>query len=247
VRAAGELARVVAALADALLALRHAGSPAVGLYEALAERYDAAHGRWLRRAGEALAALQGCLLAELRAGRRVLDVGCGTGSLARWMTAVEPRLVATLVDASPAMLARADVPGARRVRADAARLPFADESFDVVVCAWVLETVAEPERALRELARVLVPGGLLALCFCSLPTSPRDRWRSSAVRLLVERLYRGRFLPPAFPGDAGRGAAGLAAGAGGFRRLHASGGLATFALARKGQGGSLGAAWSALY
>jgi ubiquinone/menaquinone biosynthesis C-methylase UbiE len=218
---------VIEPLGDALEALRRSRATPVALYDALAGSYDAMHERWLRRAGEALAALQGCLIAELRPGRRVLDVGCGTGALARWVSAIEPGVSATLVDAAPAMLARAHVPGARRVRADAARLPFADRSFDVVVCAWVLETLDEPERALRELLRVLVPGGALGLCFCSLPASARGRLCTLPLRLMVERLYRGRFLAPAFPGGA-RGSAARA-----FRRLHVSGGLATFAFARK--------------
>jgi len=58
------------------------------------------------------------------------------------------------------------------LRADAERLPFADASFDRVLCSEVLEHVPAPERAAAELARVLKPAGLLAV---SVPT-PATEW-----------------------------------------------------------------------
>src|SRR5262249_36617629 len=52
---------------------------------------------------------------------------------------------------------------ATHVAADLTRLPYADQSFDVIVCGWVLEHLPDPRPGLRELARVLQPGGKLLL------------------------------------------------------------------------------------
>jgi ubiquinone/menaquinone biosynthesis C-methylase UbiE len=50
-----------------------------------------------------------------------------------------------------------------QVAADLTRLPYADQSFDAIVCGWVLEHLPDPTSGLRELARVLQPGGKLLL------------------------------------------------------------------------------------
>ncbi|MFP3921573.1 MAG: class I SAM-dependent methyltransferase [Dichotomicrobium sp.] len=169
-------------------------------YDRLAGRYDRFHRRWLMRAGEeSLAALQGSLAAELRPDSRVLDAGCGTGTLARWIADTEPNARLTLVDLAPAMLARAGTVPGRHVRADLLALPFADGEFDIVICAWALETTEDPERAANELQRVLAPGGLLCLCFCTVPDSPGWRLRSLPLRLSVARGFSGAFLHHGFP------------------------------------------------
>ena len=92
----------------------------------------------------------------------VLEVGAGTGELWRWVDPSRARL--TLVDFSPAMCARLrEVPGARIGRCDAAALPFEDESFDGVIANHMLYHVDDPAAAVREFARVLRPGGRLAV------------------------------------------------------------------------------------
>lgn len=96
-------------------------------------------------------------------GRRVLDVGCGTGKLA---AALAERAVCRVwgVDASEEMLAvaRAEVPGVRFKQARAEELAFKDGWFERVVLRMSLHLFDRP-RALREFRRVLGPGGRLAI------------------------------------------------------------------------------------
>jgi SAM-dependent methyltransferase len=105
---------------------------------------------------------------ELDRDDTVLDVACGPGNISRrllkWIGT--PGLVVG-VDASPTMLARAvqdtDAPNAAYIRADAQRLPFADESFDAVCCYAALYLMDDPFTAVAEMVRVLAPGGRIAI------------------------------------------------------------------------------------
>jgi len=81
---------------------------------------------------------------------RVLDVGCGTGELTRVLREESGGDVVAL-DADAGLLA--SVPGPT-VRGDATRLPFADESFDLVVCQALLINLPDPVAAVREFKRV---------------------------------------------------------------------------------------------
>ena len=194
-------------LLDLGFALTQIRRDTVTFYDRLAPRFERTQQRWLRAGGsETMAALHGCLNAELRPGARVLDAGCGTGTLARWILAQEPRAQITQLDAATGMLARARTVHHRAVLANLLALPFSDDSFHVVVCAWALETVSDPERVLRELKRVLAPGGLLCCCHCTRPASRWVRFRSLALRLSVTHLFKGRFLPMGTAGslDGGR-------------------------------------------
>jgi len=99
-----------------------------------------------------------------RAGDRVLDLGCGTGELARVLAAAGFRV--TGCDISPQMLLRATRDHDRcaewvRLEPDWRTLPFASAAFNVVVAASVLEYVTEPVAVLRECAQVLRPGGVV--------------------------------------------------------------------------------------
>jgi SAM-dependent methyltransferase len=138
-------------------------------WDADAEGYLAAHGDFLGQADfvwcpEGLRESDARLLGEL-VGRRVLEVGCGSAPCARWLADQGARVVG--VDLSAGML-RYAVQAAREtgisvplVQADAARLPFADSSFDLACSAFgAVPFVADSAAVMREAARVLRPGGL---------------------------------------------------------------------------------------
>lgn len=110
--------------------------------------------RWLTN--RFLAAL-GAILDQVAAespGGRVLEVGCGEGEIATRLRRRWPEV--TGLDLPDAGLRRAwgDVDAVAFLHGDAHRLPFPDGAFDVVVAVEVLEHLPDPERGLRELARV---------------------------------------------------------------------------------------------
>jgi SAM-dependent methyltransferase len=96
-------------------------------------------------------------------GMKVLDVCCGPGPLAAG--ALERGAEATGLDLSEAAveLARKLVPNGRFQQGDAQALPFAEGSFDAVVCGYGLMHLPVPAAALREMLRVLRPGGRAAM------------------------------------------------------------------------------------
>jgi ubiquinone/menaquinone biosynthesis C-methylase UbiE len=130
-------------------------------YARLAPGYDA---RWARYTARTVhGTLQGLRLAP---GERVLDAGCGTGALLAALLAREPRLRATGVDLSDAMLehARAQLPAEVALLAgDVHALPLAAARFDLVVSTSSYHFWDDKPGALAELRRVLVPGGRLVL------------------------------------------------------------------------------------
>lgn len=111
----------------------------------------------------------------LRGGERVLDLGCGGGRHA--FSCLRRGAVVVALDADPgevrgaaammaAMAEAGEVGEGGRgagVRGDALRLPFPDGAFDKVICAEVLEHLDDDSAAMAELARVLRPGGMLAI------------------------------------------------------------------------------------
>jgi demethylmenaquinone methyltransferase/2-methoxy-6-polyprenyl-1,4-benzoquinol methylase len=101
--------------------------------------------------------------AVVRPGDRVLDVCCGTGDLA--LAAAVAGGTVTGLDFSEPMLerARAKEPALEWVSGDALELPFAEGSFDAVTIGFGLRNLADAERGLAEMHRVLSPGGRVAI------------------------------------------------------------------------------------
>lgn len=103
---------------------------------------------------------------ELGKGDRLLDVGCGTGAAVRAAAEVVERAVG--VDLSPKMLAEArerasGLSGVEFVEGDSENLPFGDGEFTAVLCTTSLHHYPRPEKAAREMARVLAPGGRVVI------------------------------------------------------------------------------------
>jgi len=186
---------------------------ALGLFAGLGARYD--------RAGALLSFGQDprwrsalVAAADPRPEDRVLDVATGTGLVAAELVRrsgcrvvaldqSEPMLAAAAARlcADPALAARVEL-----VHGDAERLPFADGSFDALTFTYLLRYVSDPAATLRELARVVRPGGRIASLEFGVPPArlARGLWRGytrvglPAVGRLISPAWRdvGRFLGP---------------------------------------------------
>ena len=95
----------------------------------------------------------------------VLDAGCGMGRYTRAATAMGARVIGIDLSwsVSAARELHADEPRAGFVRGDLLRTPFADETFDAIYSIGVLDHTPDPKRAFLELARLLKPGGRIAI------------------------------------------------------------------------------------
>jgi len=180
------------------------------LFHTIADRYDLitvllSYGqdrRWKRRLIDMAGPLQA---------RRVLDLACGTGDLCREL--VRQGLTPVGADRSAGMLgvARTSAP---LVRGDGLSLPFRSGSLDGVVCGFALRNFAALAPVLAECARVLRPGGRVALLEVDAPAQPLLR--------LGHRIWFGKVVP--FVGGlvAARSGAPRARAAAAYRYLPAS-------------------------
>ena len=125
---------------------------------------------------------------DLSPNSRVLDLACGPGNFTREFARVADEGLVVGLDASQAMLAVAvretESANVAYVRGDACALPFSDGSFDAVCCFAALYLIEQPMRALDEIARVLAPGGRVAL----LSSCQRGLMRAGATSALVRAV-----------------------------------------------------------
>ena len=101
--------------------------------------------------------LEAMVRSHATATSRVLDLGCGRGGVVELLWR-DVRLAAGL-DPDVPSLSEHRAPGMPTVRGVGEHIPFADETFDLVVCVWVLEHLKDPAQALGEVRRVLRSGG----------------------------------------------------------------------------------------
>jgi SAM-dependent methyltransferase len=130
-------------------------------FDVAAESYDRFMGRYSQLLSPQLADLAG-----IRAGQRVLDVGCGPGALtAELVTRLGPEAVAAVDPSEPFVAAaRARHQGVTVYQASAEHLPFPDDEFDAALAQLVVQFMADPVAGLAEMARVTRPGGVVAAC-----------------------------------------------------------------------------------
>ena len=122
--------------------------------------------------------LQVGIAKPLCADRDVLEIGCGTGMILKEIAPIAKRAVG--LDISPGMLEKARARGLEVVEGTATELPFEDGSFDSVYSFKVLSHVEDIHRAMREVARVLRPGGRGALEF----------YNTRSLRYVIKRLKK---------------------------------------------------------
>lgn len=152
--------------------------------------------------------------AALTGDERVLDVGTGTGHTA---LAFAPRVYEVVgVDLTLAMLDRArelaaaqGVTNVRFERGDAMALPYADAGFDLVTCRVCAHHFADPTSAVREMTRVLRPGGTLLLVDSVSPEDPAEDSYLNCIELLRDPSHVRNYSVSQW--QAMLGAAGLAA------------------------------------
>jgi len=101
---------------------------------------------------------------RIEPGMQVLEVGSGLGILAAEVAAAAPGVQVTGLERSPNQIAAATShPCVTYVEGDAQQLPFPEAQFDLVYCRYLLEHVADPNRAVAEMHRVTRPGGRVAV------------------------------------------------------------------------------------
>jgi demethylmenaquinone methyltransferase/2-methoxy-6-polyprenyl-1,4-benzoquinol methylase len=153
------------------------------MFDAIAPRYDMVNRimtfrldvRWRKKAVKRLA---------LPAGSTVIDLAAGTGDLCIDLSKAGIRPIS--FDLSYGMLA-ADRSGSPRVQADILRLPLPDGSVDGATCGFALRNLLELPAFFAELARVVRPGGRIALLDVGVPHNPVIRWGNN--------IYFGKVVP----------------------------------------------------
>ncbi|HZV48757.1 MAG TPA: ubiquinone/menaquinone biosynthesis methyltransferase [Candidatus Dormibacteraeota bacterium] len=160
------------------------------MFDRIAGRYDllntvlsfGADARWRRRAARA---------ARPEGAGRVLDVACGSGRLALELRRLAPGGLVVGLDFSRRMLevAASTAPGPRYLCGDALRLPFPEQTFEAVTVAFGLRNLADAEAGLREMLRVLRPGGrAVVLEFVRPGPGPLGRAYRAYLRHLLPRV-----------------------------------------------------------
>jgi ubiquinone/menaquinone biosynthesis C-methylase UbiE len=156
-------------------------------YDEFSRSYDERRGRGYHKLIDDQAAE---LVRRVGAGKEVLEVGCGTGLILERIAQFASR--AEGVDLSPGMVDHARTRGLNVRVADATALPYEDESFDVACSFKVLAHVPKLDEALREMLRVVRPGGHIVF----------DIYNRRSLRYAAKRLFGPKPTSQRFTEDA---------------------------------------------
>ncbi len=163
------------------------------MFAQIAQHYDRMNGlmtagqdsRWRR---------QVIRLARLHQQERLLDLGTGTGGLAREAKKQQPAVKVAAVDFTLRMLTAAeDRTPLDRCAADALQLPFQGETFDAVVSGFLMRNVVDVDQALHEQCRVLKPGGRLVILDTTRP-QPNLFWPLAWTHMHIVIPILGRLV-----------------------------------------------------
>jgi ubiquinone/menaquinone biosynthesis C-methylase UbiE len=137
-------------------------------YDLYASEYDKSH--------EFLNSFEGTvpfqMMGEIK-GKKILDIGCGTGRITGDLLKRGGEVVAADHSAEMLKLATKKYPAAKTIRADIAKLPFEDDSFDIVVAMFVVVHLVDLREAFDEVYRVLKNGGIFILSNINQKKAPK--------------------------------------------------------------------------
>ena len=170
-----------------------------GVFQSISEDYDSANDRislglqnsWKKTLTDRLAA-------NTPRGTNILDVCCGTGDIALKMADARHDLKVTGLDFSPAMLEVAESTRGRRqnvrfTQGNAMKLPYRDDSFTAACISFGLRNTADYEQVLREMRRVVRPGGYIYCLDSFVPDNPVVQpFYKIYFRYIMPRLGGGR-------------------------------------------------------
>ncbi len=161
-------------------------------FDRLARDYDASGSLWRNLAAKPVWDALGAWIGEtVRSGASVLDAGTGTGEAVRLVLERSDPESIIGVDISRGMLHEArrkiDDPRVRWEQGDISRLPYPDDSFDLVLCTWGLECVDDPVVAVREFLRLIRPDGHVVYALSTLP----ERGPRRAIGRMIDAWARG--------------------------------------------------------
>lgn len=165
-------------------------------YAAIASKYDRLHNRFLAFAGASgQSRFEGAVIALVQPGMKILDAACGTGAFAsRFMKMTDCTVDLTLLDACPEMLNQSGDIAAKTVLGRLEQLPFGDESFDLVTCAWGIETTSRPRETIAELLRTVRSGGYHCFVACAaVKSAGLGGW---IMQKAIAMRHTGQFIAP---------------------------------------------------
>jgi ubiquinone/menaquinone biosynthesis C-methylase UbiE len=119
----------------------------------------------------------------------ILEAGCGYGRVTRMIVPYGPKIIGVDISKTMVDFCSESFPvNFRACIADITELPFADSSFDKVICNGTIEHVENPEKAIKELVRVLKPGGIILV-------SATNSWSLYApIKILRNVLFKSEII-----------------------------------------------------